>query len=87
MPLSFGAGVLDFPVTDEDSSATDLLEAGDQAQEGRLAASRRAEDDRESSRFERDVQVLDHGVGAETLADPLQGDRGGMDRGSHAISR
>ncbi len=47
----------------------DVLEPGDQAQQGRLAAARRADEDDELARLDVEVDALDDVDGAERLLD------------------
>ncbi len=64
----------DLAIAEADLAAGDLLEAGEQAQEGRLAAAAGADQDREGAVGDGDVDALEHLRGAEALDDTAAGD-------------
>ena len=69
-----GVDVVDDPVTDGDGAAGHLLEAGHQAQRGRLAAARRAEEHQQLAVGDVQRQVVDRGRVTEPLGDPVEAD-------------
>jgi hypothetical protein len=58
-----GGQVGDVTVADPDLAAVDLLEAGEHAQRGGLAASRGADEDEELAVLDVDVELVDGGGG------------------------
>ena len=60
----------------EDVAVGDLLQAGEHAQAGGLAAARRADEDEELLVGDLDVEVVDGDDIAEALVDVFEGDTG-----------
>ena len=67
-----GLEVRDVVATEHDRAVGRLLEAGDHAQRGRLAAPGRAEQGEELARPDEQVEVVDRGERAEPLGDAAQ---------------
>ena len=63
------AGAADHLAMQADLAAGDFLEAGDAAQQGRLAAARRAEQAGDLAALEVEVDAIHHGMIAVTLDD------------------
>ena len=59
---------------DQDPPVGHVLQPGDEAQQGRLAAARRADEDDERAFLHVEVDILDDVHGAEGLVDAFQGD-------------
>ena len=70
-----GGDVVDDPVADGERALGDLLEAGDHAQRGGLAAARRADQDHELPVLDLEVQVVDRDDLTEALPDVVERDR------------
>ena len=64
-----GRQVVDHPLADRDRAGADLLEPGDHAQRGRLAAARRPDQHDELLVLDHEVDVADRGDPAVALAD------------------
>ena len=71
---SAGGGGVDAPAVDQDVAGGGVLEAGDDAQQRRLAAARGADEDAELAVADLEVDALDDVGGAEGLGDGLQGE-------------
>ena len=69
MSRSFGRDVVDASVADVQVAAGDLLEPGDHAQRGALAAARRADQHQELLVADLNVEVVDRGDLAVLLGD------------------
>ena len=69
-----GVDVVDDAVTDGDGPTGDFLEPGHQAQGGRLAAARRAEEHQQLAVRDVQGQVVDRGGVAELLGDAVEAD-------------
>ena len=70
----FRRHVVDAAVADADLARADLLEAGDHAQQRRLAASRRTDEHGERAVGDVDVDAVQHSSRAEVLLDRLDRD-------------
>ena len=70
----FGGHVVDHPLADADLAVGDLLQAGDHAQRGRLAAAGRADQHHELLVPDVQVQVVDGGDFVIPFEDVLEGD-------------
>ena len=68
MSRCFGGNAVDHSAADADFAVGDLLEAGDHAQQRRLAAARGADQDAEFAVGDIDVDTADHLRRAEILA-------------------
>ena len=64
----------DIDAVDEDLAAGRVLEAGDQAEKRRLAATRRADEDDEGAVLDGEIDVRDDFGGAEAFLDALEND-------------
>ena len=69
-----GRHIVDHAVADADFALGNLLQAGDHAQAGGLAAAGRADEDDEFLVLDLDVQVVDGDNIAETLPNMIEGD-------------
>ena len=72
MPRLRRRQVIDHLTVDGDGAAGDLLEAGDEAQQRRLAAARRADEDDEFARRDVEIDALDHFHGAKGFPDAAE---------------
>ena len=70
-----GGDVVDDPVADGQRALGDLLQAGEHAQRGGLAAARGADEDQELPVVDLDVEVVDGDDLTEALPDPVERDR------------
>ena len=66
--------VVHHDVVDQDLAGIRVLEARDEAQQGRLPAARRADEDDELARPDRQVDAADHGRAPEGFRQPAQHD-------------
>ena len=71
-----GSDVVDDPVADQDPPVGHVLEPGEHAQRGRLAAARRADEHEELAVGDVDVEVVDGRGVVEALGHVLVRDRG-----------
>ena len=76
MSRSLGGDVVDHAIADAQVALGDLLEAGDHAQRGGLAATGWPDQDHELAIVDLKVEVVDGDDFAELLPDPVERDSG-----------
>ena len=79
MSRSFGGTLVDDALADADLAGGDVLQPRDHAQQGRLAAARRADQDDELAVVDQDIDAMDDLDRSEGLSDVADRDR------SHAV--